>query len=52
MAAIHEGREPLCSAADGRVTLEMIFGVFESHRLQGARVVMPLPDRTHPWSRL
>lgn len=52
MAAIHEGREPLCSAADGRVTLEMIFGVFESHRLQGARVVMPLTDRAHPWSRL
>lgn len=52
IASIREGRAPLCSAADGRITLEMIFGVFESHRLNGARVSLPLRERDHPWARL
>ena len=52
ITSIREGREPLCSASDGRVTLEMTFGVFESHRLGGARVSLPLAERGHPWSRL
>jgi predicted dehydrogenase len=51
MAAIHEDREPLCGARDGRVTIEMIQAVYESHRLQGQRVTLPLASRTHPWER-
>lgn len=52
VAAVKEKREPLCSAGDGRVILEMIMGVFESHRLDGARVALPLASRDHPLSRL
>ena len=52
LAAIAEGREPLCSAKDARVTLEMTMGIFESHRLQGQRVELPLKDRQHPLTRL
>lgn len=51
-AAVNENREPLCSAKDGRVILEMIMGVFESHRLGGARVALPLGSRDHPFSHL
>jgi predicted dehydrogenase len=51
IAAIRDHRPPLCSAIDGRVTLEMIMGVFESHRLNGARVELPLKERTHPFTR-
>ncbi|TDU66055.1 putative dehydrogenase [Prosthecobacter fusiformis] len=52
IAAIQEGREPLCSAKDSRVTLEMTMGIFESHRLRGQRVDLPLKDRSHPLTRL
>ncbi|SKA96941.1 Predicted dehydrogenase [Prosthecobacter debontii] len=52
IAAVKENREPLCSAKDCRVTLEMITGVFESHRLQGQRVALPLKDRGQPLTRL
>lgn len=52
IAAIKEGREPLCSAKDSRVTLEMVMGIFESHRLHGQRVELPLKDRQHPLARL
>ncbi|HCN29171.1 MAG TPA: 3-chlorobenzoate-3,4-dioxygenase [Verrucomicrobiales bacterium] len=52
IAAIQEGREPLCSAADGRHALEMTAGVFESHRQKGARISLPLKEREHPWMRL
>ncbi|MBB5036512.1 Gfo/Idh/MocA family protein [Prosthecobacter dejongeii] len=52
LAAIAEGREPLCSAKDARVTLEMTMGIFESHRLHGQRVELPLKDRQHPLTRL
>ena len=52
IAAIQENREPLCSARDSRVTLEMTMGIFESHRLQGRRVELPLKDRRHPLTRL
>lgn len=50
MAAIKEKREPLCSARDGRVTMEMILGVFASHKEGGARVDLPLASRTNPWA--
>ncbi|MEA3207755.1 MAG: hypothetical protein QOE70_812 [Chthoniobacter sp.] len=48
LAAIREDRPPLCSAHDGRVTVEMIAAVFESHRLNGQRVTIPLPTRGNP----
>jgi len=52
IAAMKENREPLCSAADGLVTVEMIFAVFESHRLNGQRVELPLKARTNPLGML
>ena len=52
IASIRENREPLCSAKDGRVTIEMVMGVFESHRLGGQRVELPLKSREHPLTRL
>jgi predicted dehydrogenase len=52
IAAIREDREPLCSAEDGRVTVEMICAVFESHRLGGQRVAFPLTNRQNPLAQL
>ena len=52
IAAMKENREPLCSAEDGRVTLEMVMGVFESQRLNGQRVALPLKDRANPLTKL
>lgn len=52
LAAIKEGRDPLCSAKDARVTMEMIVGIFESHRLNSQRVELPLKDRENPLTRL
>jgi hypothetical protein len=52
MAAIKENRDPLCSAKDGRTTIEMIMSVFESHRLGGQRVELPLKSREHPLTRM
>ena len=50
--AIANQRPPLCSAADGRTTIEMISAVFESHRLQGRRVTFPMETRVNPLSLL
>jgi predicted dehydrogenase len=52
LAAIRENRPPLCSARDGRTTVEMIAAVFESHRQNGQRVTLPLADRGNPLARL
>jgi predicted dehydrogenase len=52
LAAIRENRQPLCSARDGRTTVEMIAAVFESHRQNGQRVTLPLADRGNPLARL
>ena len=52
IAAIREDRAPLCSAEDGRMIVEMISAVFESHRLGGARVTFPLKTRQAPLSLL
>jgi predicted dehydrogenase len=52
IAAIRENRPPLCSAEDGRVTVEMICAVFESHRLDGRRVTLPLQTRQNPLAML
>jgi predicted dehydrogenase len=52
IAAIREGREPLCSVRDGAATVEMICAVFESHRQGGQRVTLPLKSRVNPFTLL
>lgn len=50
VAAIHEGREPICNMREGAATVEMICAVFESHRLGGKRVSLPLQTRENPFT--
>lgn len=50
--AIVENREPICSGAEAALTVEMICGVFESHRQGGAAVSFPLVQREHPLGML
>lgn len=50
--AIEQDRAPLCDEQQGATTVEMICGVFESHRLGGATVPLPLSERDHPLTRL
>ena len=45
-------RAPICDAAQGRQTIEMISAVFESHRLGGQRVTFPLQTRVNPLTLL
>lgn len=52
LAAIAERRDPLCSAAHGKVITESICAVFESHLQGGARVLLPVKDRGNPLARL
>ncbi|MHC4110782.1 MAG: Gfo/Idh/MocA family protein [Planctomycetota bacterium] len=49
--AIETDTQPKGNAYDGRVALEMILAVYESHRLN-RRVEMPLKNRKHPLSLL
>jgi len=51
LAAIRENRPPLCSAEDGRVTVEMVTAAFASHVRGGARVTLPLEDRANPLAK-
>jgi predicted dehydrogenase len=51
VAAVEEGREHRSSGRDGRWALEMIMGVYESHRRGGARAALPLTQRDHPLER-
>lgn len=48
--AIKSDREPICGIEDAGATVEMICGVFESHRL-GRTVQFPLVQREHPLSK-
>jgi len=50
IAAVESGREPVCGAVDGRWTVEMLCGVYQSH-LSGRRLAFPLKDRRHPLGR-
>ncbi|OYW73870.1 MAG: 3-chlorobenzoate-3,4-dioxygenase [Verrucomicrobia bacterium 12-59-8] len=52
IAAMQENRAPLCDAEQGRQTIEMISAVFESHRLNGQRVTIPLQTRVNPLTLL
>ena len=45
-AAINEGREPESSGRDGRAALEIALACHASHAMGGARVPLPLEDRT------
>jgi len=47
LEAIQQDRLPECSVYEGRTTIEMIAGVFESHR-QGGPVTLPLKNRKNP----
>jgi predicted dehydrogenase len=49
--SIEENREPLCSARDGRATIEMILAAFESARL-GAPVRFPAKIVGNPLRQL
>ncbi|QDU98005.1 Gfo/Idh/MocA family protein [Lignipirellula cremea] len=51
LSAIEEDRQPECSMYEGRHTIEMIAGVFESHR-QNAPVKLPLENRKNPLTML
>ncbi len=42
--AIEAGREPICSARDGRWTVEMVTAIYQS-QMSGARVEFPLKKR-------
>ena len=48
MAACDHGRDPLCDVHAAAVTIEMISGVFESHRQDGKTVSFPLQERGNP----
>lgn len=52
ISACDEDRDPLCDVRDGAVTVEMICGVFESHRQGGGTVSLPLTERDNPLCRL
>jgi predicted dehydrogenase len=52
IAAMRGHRPALCSAQDGRVAVEMISAVFESHRLGGQGVTWPLKTRQNPLTLL
>jgi hypothetical protein len=49
--AIENDRQPKCSVYDARSAIEMIVGVFESHR-QGRPVSFPLENRKNPLTML
>ena len=51
LEAIEKNRPPLDSAETARETTEMIFAVFESHRVVGP-VDLPLKNRKHPLTML
>lgn len=50
--AIQQNRAPMCDAVQGRQITEMISAVFESHRLNGQRVTLPLKTRVNPLTLL
>ena len=49
--AVKHDRKPATSAHDARWSIEMILGIYESQKT-GARVGLPLEDRTHPLGRM
>ena len=47
LEAVEQNREPVCGARDGRWTIEMVTGIYQS-QLSGGRVAFPLRDRRQP----
>jgi len=45
--AIQEKKDPECSGANALAAVEMVMAVYQA-ALKGARVTVPLTDRTHP----
>ena len=43
--AMETGKPTLCGPEDGLVTVEMIQAIFASHRMDGARIPLPLTNR-------
>jgi predicted dehydrogenase len=52
VSAIRDNREPLCNVHEGAMTVEMICGVFESHRQGGKAVAIPLKERGNALAKL
>ena len=50
--AIHKNRQTLCNVHEGAMTVEMICGVFESHRQGGKAVTIPLKERGNALAKL
>ncbi|WP_417745301.1 Gfo/Idh/MocA family protein [Rosistilla oblonga] len=50
--SVDSGRRPLCDMQNAATTVEMICGVFESHRQESAAVALPLAKRDNPLTRL
>jgi predicted dehydrogenase len=50
--AVEEDRDPEASIYDALTATEMIVGLFESHRQNGARVTFPLGERNNPLANL
>ncbi|HBJ86275.1 MAG TPA: 3-chlorobenzoate-3,4-dioxygenase, partial [Verrucomicrobiales bacterium] len=48
IASMEQNRQPLCSAEDGRLTVEMITAVIASHVGGGERVNFPLAVKNNP----
>ena len=52
IASIGTDRQPMCSAGEGATILEMICGVFESHRQGSRAVALPLQKRGNALANL
>ena len=46
--AIESGDDPPCHGESARMALEMVLGIYQSHREEGRRIQLPLGDRRHP----
>jgi len=47
LSAVEQKHDPVCSARDGRWTIEMALAIYQSQKT-GARAEFPLKDRRHP----
>ncbi|WP_234824295.1 Gfo/Idh/MocA family protein [Bremerella cremea] len=52
MAAVDEDRPPLCDIQAGVTTVEMVCGVFESHRQNSQAIKFPLAERGNALTKL
>ncbi len=50
MGGVLSGRQPLCDAEQGVMTVEMISAVFASHEQQGRAVSIPLEKRSQSFA--